>query len=257
MFEQLPTESIRSSVHTGVNSSTLNFYSPVILSEHTQQQQQQQQQFAINHHQNSASSNAAARLSSIPSAQPLNSSQKVTLTDDEKNKNLSLNTNPSYIVSSSDPFANETVSKENQPNTTFSVGDGIRSAFRPFHKSMHSNQQSLPIQAQVPLNVNENPYNSLQQQQIILYFQLLQQQHSSNAVQISLQAPSAKSRQSVPTYLYDSMMQTQTKIDAATKQLSNLNVSRQMVYQYMHFFLIHNIYKYDALYQTFFIRILD
>jgi hypothetical protein len=128
------------------------------LSQHSLQQQQQ---IVINDHESLNSSRSFSDQSFIisnPIPKFSTPSIRVTLTNDENEKNSTLNS----ILS------NKTVNGTSHPNTTILFQERIRSAFRPFLKSVRFNPETSLIKPRIP---STNTLNSTQQQQIVPSFQ--------------------------------------------------------------------------------------
>jgi hypothetical protein len=78
--------------------------------------------------------------SSVSTPKSSNSLHRVTLTNDENERNLSLNSN----------LNNKAVNQTIQPITTTLVPSKVHSAFRPFLKSLHFNQETNSLKPRVP-----------------------------------------------------------------------------------------------------------
>ncbi|CAF3577492.1 unnamed protein product [Rotaria sordida] len=232
-IERLPPASLQSSISTVVNSPNISLNSPATLVQHSQQQQN-----VNNNRLSSASSQtsfsstnessiASIQLSTNSGSKTFVSSLQIPLINNENKRNLTMNSNFSNINSSSKQLTNETV---NHPNATLLPGGGSRSAFRPFHKLVGYNQQSVSITSQAPLIVNGRPNNSPQQQDIASYVQLSHEKNpsisSSNLTKVSYQLPSTTTNSLVTKRSYDSTILQSTVSD--TTSTTNINSLIQM-----------------------------
>jgi hypothetical protein len=212
-----------SSIHSVSNHSTPNPRPSSSLSQHSQEQQ-----VATNPHQISTPSQSFPhQLPTVPSPKTTNSSLQIALLNEKIDRNISLKSNLPNLISSSD----ETVK-----NTTALIGGGTHSAFRPFLKPMHFNQNTFPITTRKPFTINGNPYKPVQQQrQMLPYAQIYHQKYPSNLTQVSYQSTSAQSKAIIPKKSSNFPSSTQT-------------VNQYLVLKYPEIHLI--LYLYYRIHQT-------
>jgi len=162
------------------------------------------------------------QLLSVQNPKVSTSSLRVNLTNDENEKNLSLKSN----------LTNKIVNHTVQTNTAILVDGRIRSAFRPFLKSVRFNPETFSIKPEAPPPNNEEPINPTQkpQQQVVPYSQHNQKQYPTvSTTSVSYQPSTKQNNVVVPKSSYDSISPTQIKFDIAKNSSLNINSLIQMV----------------------------
>ncbi len=169
-------------------------------------------------------SSTSNRTLSVPSLKTSNSSLQITLTDDENERNSSINSK----------LSDEIVNHAVQSNTTVSVENANHGAFRPFLKPIQFKQQPIAIKPQATSTTYRRSLNpTLQQKLIVPYSQFYQKSvppvATSNVIRVSYRPILTQKNIVVPEYSYNSIISTPIDFNATTNPSANLNSLSQMV----------------------------